>query len=71
MNAIETLLMQPAAQSPSGLPLVTPGATGSSYLYLKIAVRTPLIGERMPKDAEPLEDCRIEAVRKWIADGAL
>jgi hypothetical protein len=63
-------LMQPAAQSPSGIPLVKPGSTGSSYLYLKIAVKTPLIGDRMPKDAEPLEECTIESVRKWILEGA-
>jgi hypothetical protein len=68
--ALRMRLMQPARQSPSGLPLVMPGSTGSSYLYLKIAVKTPLIGDRMPQDGEPLLDCTIEAVRRWILEGA-
>ena len=69
-TALRARLMEPASQSPSGLPLVMPGATGSSYLYLKIAVKTPLIGDRMPKEGDALADCTIEGVRQWIIDGA-
>src|SRR5262245_21472238 len=61
-TALRERLMQSASQSPSGLPLVMPGSTGSSYLFLKIAVKTPLIGERMPKDQDPLQECTVEAV---------
>ncbi len=68
--ALRMRLLQPASESPSGLPLVMPGAIGSSYLYLKVAVKTPLIGDRMPRDSEALSDCTVESVRRWIADGA-
>lgn len=63
-------LLQPAAQSPSGTPLVTPGSIGASYLYLKVALKTPLIGNRMPRAAEPLEECTIESLHAWIEAGA-
>jgi hypothetical protein len=69
-TSLRMRLMQPASQSPSGLPLVMPGSTGSSYLYLKIAVRTPLIGDRMPRNDDPLADCTLEGVRQWIVGGA-
>jgi hypothetical protein len=69
-TALRDRLMQSASQSPSGLRLIMPGSTGSSYLFLKIAVKTPLIGERMPKDQDPLAKCTVEGVRKWILDGA-
>lgn len=63
-------LLQPAAQSPAGTPLVTPGSIGASYLYLKVAVKTPLIGNRMPRASDPLDDCTIDSLRAWIEDGA-
>jgi hypothetical protein len=65
-TALLARLRQPASQSPSGIPLIAPGSAGGSYLYLKVYVKTPLIGERMPRDAEPLDDCAVESLRRFI-----
>lgn len=63
-------LLQPAQQSPSGMPLITPGSIGASYLLLKVALTDPLRGARMPKNEAPIEDCMQEALRAWIIQGA-
>jgi len=64
--ALQVHLRQPSWQSPSGMPLVTPGQKGASYLYLKVAVATPLAGRRMPRDEDPLPDCAVLALAEWI-----
>ena len=58
-----------AAQSPSGMPLVSAGEPGASYLYLKVFLATPPSGDRMPADA-PLSACQLSAIRRWIEAGA-
>lgn len=63
-------LLQPARQSPSGMPLVTPGSIGASYLLLKVALADPLRGAQMPKGEAPIEGCAQEALRTWIIRGA-
>ncbi len=62
-------LMQPAAQSPSGMPLITPGRKGASYLYLKVFLESPLEGASMPPNGR-LEACEIMALERWIERGA-
>lgn len=62
-------LRQPAAQSPSHIPLVSGGQPGSSYLYLKVYLATPPAGERMPP-GEALTACQLSAIRRWIEAGA-
>lgn len=68
-DALRARLEQPATQSPSGIPLITPGQPASSYLYLKVFLKTPLIGEQMPP-TEPLVECEVDAIRTWIEQGA-
>lgn len=62
-------LRQPAAQSPSRMPLVTPGQPGASYLFLKVFLATPPAGGPMPPSG-PLLDCELAALRRWIEAGA-
>jgi hypothetical protein len=64
--ALQVHLRQASRQSPSGMPLVTPGRTGASYLYLKVAVASPLSGRRMPRDEAPLSECALDALAAWI-----
>ncbi len=66
VDALTARLAAAAAQSPSGMPLITPGQLGRSYLWLKVSVETPLIGARMPKREAPLDDCELEALRAFI-----
>lgn len=69
LNELAARLEDGAAQSPSHMPLVTPNQIGPSYLFLKISLPTPLVGERMPPEAR-LPDCEIAAIRHWIEVGA-
>lgn len=62
-------LRQSAAQSPSSMPLVTPGQPGASYLYLKVFLPSPSVGDRMPPSA-PLSACQLAGLRRWIEAGA-
>lgn len=66
LDALTARLAAAATQSPSGMPLITPGQPGRSYLWLKVSVETPLIGVRMPKREAALEDCELEALRAFI-----
>lgn len=74
--ALDTMLLdlgarlrQPAAQSPSRMPMVTPGQPGASYLFLKVFLATPPGGGPMPPRG-PLLDCELAALRRWIEAGA-
>lgn len=57
--------------SSQGLKLVEPGDPDNSYLFIKIAGGAGMSGQLMPYGGAPLPDASIDAVRKWIADGAL
>ena len=70
VSELRARLLEPSAQTPSGMPLVTPGSVGASYLLLKVALADPLRGAQMPKDEAPLEDCEQEALRSWILEDA-
>lgn len=62
-------LRQPASESASGMPLITPNGIGASYLYLKVALDSPLSGGPMPP-SEKLKDCEIAAIKAWVEAGA-
>jgi hypothetical protein len=59
------------ALSSQGLKLVEPGDPDNSYLFIKITGGAGMSGQLMPYGGARLPDARIDAVRKWIADGAL
>jgi hypothetical protein len=62
-------LRQISKQSLAKIPLITPNAYGSSYLYLKVFLATPVVGDQMPPSA-PLDARLIEDLRTWIQAGA-
>jgi hypothetical protein len=50
---------------------VLPGNPDSSFLYLKVSMKTPPGGgQRMPLNAAALAADKIELIRSWIAAGA-
>ncbi|GDX81291.1 hypothetical protein LBMAG42_31020 [Deltaproteobacteria bacterium] len=57
--------------SESEMPLIKPGDSASSLLYLKVASDMPPFGDRMPLEFEKLEASAIEAIGLWIDAGAL
>ena len=57
--------------SSQGLKLVEPGDPDNSYLFIKITGGAGMSGQLMPYGGARLPDASIDAVRKWIADGAL
>lgn len=66
--AYNNIVSQPSS---TGMLYVSPGSPDNSYLYKKV-LGVDIVGDRMPKNGPPyLEDDEIEAIRKWIADGAL
>lgn len=65
VDALEARLAEPSSQSPTGMPLVTKGELGASYLYLKVYLASPLIGRQMPRGGE-LAECEIEALAAYI-----
>ncbi len=54
----------------AGWKLVVAGKPDSSLLYLKVALATPPVGVRMPKDLTPLPGTDIIKIKDWIAQGA-
>ena len=50
---------------------IAPGDPDNSYLVWKIEGRPEIAGERMPRGRAPLPQDQINAIRQWIADGAL
>ncbi len=50
---------------------VNPGKPDSSYIVWKIEGRSAIMGARMPFGLTPLSTEEIDAVRGWIAAGAL
>lgn len=58
----------------SGLPTtirVVPGDPDNSYLIMKMEGAPGIVGLQMPQGRDPLSDSQIEAIREWIAAGAL
>lgn len=54
-----------------GLMRVNPGQPDSSYIVLKVEGAPGIVGGRMPLGLPPLSSEEIQAIRDWIADGAL
>lgn len=65
-QAYENLVDQ---QSQFGPPRVAPGDVENSVLYLKVS--GTVAGARMPRGGPPLSQEEINAIRDWIAAGAL
>jgi hypothetical protein len=59
-----------ASSEAPDLMRISPGNPDASYLLQKISSATPRDGVRMPPD-QPLPANKIEAIRAWIAAGAL
>lgn len=56
-----------------GGTLVVPGDPARSYLIAKLTQARPCAGEQMPRGefgSEPLPDCQIDQIRRWILAGA-
>jgi hypothetical protein len=64
LTSFETL-MKPGA---SGTPSITPGKPDESELFRLISSDDK--GERMPKDADPLQPEQVALVKRWIDEGA-
>lgn len=71
LEALSARLKEASHQAVTGIPLITAGAYGSSYLYLKVFLATPTTGEQMPPSPNPpLDACTLDAIKEWIAAGA-
>jgi hypothetical protein len=60
------------ASKESSLKLVDPGVPDKSYMYLKLIGMQETVGGgglQMPP-TQPLEEARLEAIRRWIEQGA-
>ena len=57
--------------SSRGIPYITPGDPGNSYLYIKVAGSTGISGGLMPRGRSALSSSVLEAMREWIESGAL
>lgn len=69
-NSYGNLVGVPSLEIPS-LQRVEPFSPDSSYLVWKIEGRSGIQGGRMPLGRTPLSRQQINAIRQWIADGAL
>ena len=67
--SFDNLVNIPSLQS-AGAIRVMPGDPDNSYLVQKLE-GTAAVGDRMPKDSDPLDPAIIAAIREWITDGAL
>jgi hypothetical protein len=66
-QAWANLVNQPGG---AGMPLVTPGDPGQSYLYVKITGGAGMLGSRMPLSRPALGSSDLAVVRAWILRGA-
>jgi hypothetical protein len=67
-NVHANLVNRPSTQV--NLPLVAPGNPDGSYLMHKIEGRAGIVGVRMPQGMTPLTAAQIDAIRRWIQNGA-
>ncbi len=61
---------QNPAAAAAGMKLVDPGNPDNSFLLTKLVGPPPEQGTRMPFNAGPIHEGKIEAIRTWIAAGA-
>jgi hypothetical protein len=69
-GAYEHLVNAKSMQVPSKMRVV-PGDPDASYLMEKLTAVKPTVGQRMPPMSDPIPDEELEAIRDWIAGGAL
>ncbi len=50
---------------------IEPGDAMASYLYLKIIDDPAISGARMPRNAAPLSQAKLDSIEQWIEAGAL
>jgi len=68
-KAYQELLEEPSSQIPTMMRVV-PGKPDESYLMWKLESHEGIVGDPMPPGGA-LEDERLEAIRQWIANGAV
>jgi hypothetical protein len=67
--AWRSLVDRPSTQMPD-LSRVEPGAPERSYLVLKLAEGSAIVGEPMPRRNQRLPEPAIDVIRAWISRGA-
>jgi hypothetical protein len=65
------LLVGVASQEVPSLNRVKPGDPDSSYIIIKLTNGPGIVGAQMPFGLPPLPQATIDAIRQWIANGAL
>lgn len=68
-KSYENLVNVPSKEK-SELKLVIPDQPESSYLVHKIEGGPDIVGQRMPRDAPPLNNELVKIIRRWIQLGA-
>lgn len=67
-NAYNNLVNRQSTQV--NMLLVSPGNPDASYLIHKIEGRPGIVGSQMPQAMTPLTGAQIDAIRRWIQNGA-
>jgi hypothetical protein len=65
------LLVGVASQEVPSLDRVKPGDPNNSYIIVKLTNGPGIVGAQMPFGLPPLPQATIDAIRQWIANGAL
>jgi hypothetical protein len=65
------LLVGVSSQEVPSLDRVKPSDPDSSYIIIKLTKGPGIVGGQMPLDLPPLPQATIDAIRQWIANGAL
>lgn len=63
-------LVNIASVQDAGLTMVVPGNSAQSFLFQKVNEASPSVGDRMPKNNDPLSAETIAKIKEWIDDGA-
>jgi hypothetical protein len=69
-HSYNLLVGVPSMEVPS-LNRVKPSDPNSSYIIIKLTSGPGIVGDRMPDMLPPLPQATIDAIRQWIANGAL
>ncbi|HEX2735988.1 MAG TPA: hypothetical protein VHM70_30515, partial [Polyangiaceae bacterium] len=66
-------LLAKSTQVPD-MPFITPGDPANSYLWVKLAAATGIVGNQMPLDSNnmvlPLPEGAMTDIQTWIMNGA-
>jgi len=66
-----SLLVGVPSQEVPTLDRVKQGDPDNSYIIIKLTNGAGIVGEQMPRGLPPLPQATIDAIRQWIANGAL